>query len=328
MIYPDHHLIKNNNWSFIRYYSRKSGKTIYKVIIAVILLSLSLSLTMRAQNTADPPLWTGNPNSKIIRDYNDMLKSIHSVPDDNIKIIKAGSVYYDNIEYPVYAFSYTPAEKPAVRIFLAAGQHGNEPASAEAVIDFFTYIHRNKESYRDIAIDAIPMINPWGWVYNIRLNGNKQDTNRDFMRFNSQEARVVRDFVKGKSYDFMIDHHESPGDGAFIFNYNEATFNICNNLMNFLKSEGYGIGIRGYFKDRILINGIMDVPSRRGLRSLEHNNSVSSYWNKNSTIVRYFSSELNTYGFTMETSTRKLFKYRIECHFDVMRFMVDAFRRG
>jgi hypothetical protein len=307
---------------------KKSSKTIYKVLITAVLLGLFFCPAIQAQETKNVPVWTGKPHSGIVRDYNEMLRKIYSVSDDTIEIIKAGSVYYDAIEYPVYAYSYTPEKKPVLRIFLAAGQHGNEPASAEAVISFFNYISNNKESYNDIAIDAFPMVNPWGWVYNRRFNGDKHDTNRDFKRFNSQEAKIIRDFVKGKTYDFMIDHHESPADGAFIFNYDEDTFNVAYNLMNFLKAEGYGIGVKGYFKDRTLINGIMDVPSRRKQRSVERNNEVSAYWSKNSTIVRYFITELNTYGFTMETSTRKVFKYRVECHFDVMKFMTDAFRNN
>ena len=124
----------------------------------------------------------------------------------------------------------------------------------------------------------------------------------------------------------MIDHHESPADGAFIYNYDEEMFTICNNLMDFLRSEGYGIGKKGYFKDRILINGINDIPSRRKARSADVNSSGQTYWSKNSTIVRYFITEFNAYSFTMETSTYKLLKYRIECHFDVMKFMINAFR--
>jgi len=307
-------------------YSEKHVTKLMKVIIIAFLISLTTYTFVPAQSTIDTTTWSGNPDTKAKRDYTEIIQKIFAVGNDNVEVIRAGSVSYDNITYPVYALSYTPPKNPVIRVFLAAGQHGNEPASADAVIDFFEYIKSNKNLYSDIAVDAIPMINPWGWVYNTRFGGGRHDINRDFYRFYSQEARVVRDFVQGKSYDFMIDHHESPSDGAFIFNYDEEMFDICNRLMNYLRGEKYGIGERGYFHDRILINGINDIPSRRRSRTRNFNDSRQSFWRTNSTIVRYFNTTFNTYGFTMETSTYKLYKYRVECHFDVMRFMTAAFR--
>ncbi|MBN2443769.1 MAG: hypothetical protein JXJ04_20575 [Spirochaetales bacterium] len=303
-----------------------SGKTIKKIVISIIFFGLFTSSIVAAQSDKDIPVWTGNTNPKTHRNYNDFIQKLYSISDNAIKIVKTGSVYYDDVEYPIFALSYTPPKEAVIRVFLAAGQHGNEPASADAVINLFKYISNNKDSYKDIAVDAIPMLNPWGWVNNIRFNGGGHDTNRDFKRFSTQEARVVKKFVQGKTYDYMIDHHESPADGVFIFNYDEDMFDICNDLMNFLRAEGYGIGVKGYYKDRILINGINDIPSRRRARSTVQNTTGQSYWSQNSTIVRYFMTEFNAYGFTLETSTHKIFKNRVECHFDAMKFMINAFR--
>lgn len=306
--------------------SEKLVNISYRLLIITVLLSININSSVFTQSTLDNIIWTSNIDSKAVRNYNQFIKKLFTITDESIEIIHAGSVNYNNIEYPVYALSYIPDKKPVIRIFLAAGQHGNEPATAYSVIKFFEYIIKNKYFYTDIAIDAIPMINPWGWVYDKRFGGGGHDINRDYYRFSSQEARIVRDFVKEKTYNYMIDHHESPSDGAFIFNYNEEMFDICNNLMNNLRAEGYGIGVKGYFQSHILTNGINDIPSRRRSLSIINNNTRLSYWSRNSTIVRYFSSEFNAYGFTMETSTYKKFEHRINCHFDVMQFMTAAFR--
>lgn len=71
-----------------------------------------------------------------------------------------------------------------------------------------------------MSIDLVPVINPWGWVYGYRYDGDGEDVNRDFASRRTQESRILRGLMdRGGSYDLVLDLHESKKPGYFIYQY-------------------------------------------------------------------------------------------------------------
>jgi len=133
-----------------------------------------------------------------------------------------GRVTYRGASFEVPAFSFS-ADRPgwrAVRVLVASGVHGTETAGVEAVLRIAAMLAQDPGRYAAVSIDLVPVINPWGWVYGYRYDGDGEDVNRDFASRRTQEARIVRRLMDGGgSYDLVLDLHESKKPGYFIYQY-------------------------------------------------------------------------------------------------------------
>jgi hypothetical protein len=277
--------------------------------------------------------WPGSSKFAAVRNYDDFLKRERALAGNRIKVSQIGSVTYDKIAYPILALSYTPQEEPLLKVLLVGGQHGNEPATPDATLAFFKLLGLNPADYKNISVDAVPMMNPWGWTRNIRYSGGGYDTNRDFALFVTGEATSVRDFTKGKSYDLVIDHHEASRDGAFIYSYNDADYDLSNRLMKYLAKQGYAVANvtrNGSSSDE---TGVLHIPGRNFSYSRDNSvpditgNSLFPFSSNRMVLPRYFGAgDPGVHNFTMETSTYKVFADRIQAHVEVMKFIIGELR--
>lgn len=171
------------------------------------------------------------------------------------------SVRYGRFEAPMWLVRYAPPNPPARRVLLTGGVHGNEPAGAETVLRFIERLRRLPEEYPDTAFDIIPLVNPWGWAYNRRLNQQGYDINRDFGPFATQEARIVREFLGDQRYDVVIDHHED-GDALGFYLYNIATPHapLCRELIAAVRDAGYPIEQDTWMVIFKTDDGLIDAP--------------------------------------------------------------------
>ena len=119
-----------------------------------------------------------------------------------------GTVKYDKFHAPIWLISFHPGENPWYRVLLSAGIHGNEPAGVDCMIDFIEDLSKSPSKFSPFTFNIIPIVNPWGWIHNIRFNKDGIDINRDFASFNSQEAKILEQILDGETYDLMIDFHE------------------------------------------------------------------------------------------------------------------------
>jgi hypothetical protein len=303
--------------SLIKQYGRSMTK-MKKTILLLVLLNILFQTWGQSDTSYRLEGWKGSSAYAQKRKYDGFLKRVYALDGNNIRVDQIGIVTYDGVEYPVTGLSYTPQTKPKNFVLLVSGAHGNEPAGPEAIIRFFTYLGKHPEKYDDVAIDAIPMVNPWGWTRNIRQNANGYDINRDFINFLTKEARIVRDFGKRHAYNLVIDHHEARADGAFIYAYGDEDSENARNLMRYLKESGYAIVKRRGSSFKPVTDGVVSIPSvHRGFRPVR--------WRNRSTIVRYFNRNGDVHGFTMETSTLKKINNRIDVHVEVMKFLIDIY---
>jgi hypothetical protein len=287
----------------------------YQVIFSFLLI-FSFPAYSQAGSSYKAEGWPGSSKYQIVRNYGDFQKRVWTLASPRIKVAQAGSVTYDKVTYPILSLTYIPQANPALRVFLASGQHGNEPAGPEAVLAFFKALLAEPSGFKDVAIDAIPMVNPWGWSHDIRYDGAGYDTNRDFVSFVTGEAAAVRDFTNDKRYDLVIDHHEASRDGAFIYCYGDEDVDMSNRLVQQLTKDGYAVASIGWNMFASNDNGVIAIPG----------GAFSSIWQGRSVLPRYFTSTMNAHSFTFETSTFKVFADRIACHMEVMKFLINELR--
>ncbi|HUV04370.1 MAG TPA: M14 family zinc carboxypeptidase [Armatimonadota bacterium] len=104
------------------------------------------------------------------------------------------------------------------RLFIICRQHGDEPASTEAMLNLiedlaFAADERTADLMSKVSFFVVPMVNPDGAGRYQRRNANKADLNRDWLTLGQPETRCVRAAIDAIAPDVLIDQHEL-GPGA------------------------------------------------------------------------------------------------------------------
>jgi len=99
------------------------------------------------------------------------------------------------------------------KLFIICRQHGNEPASTEAMLSliksYFTQLRKQDiDMLKKVTILIVPMMNPDGSAKNKRRNANNADLNRDWLTQKQPETRAVAQAIKKWQPDIIIDAHE------------------------------------------------------------------------------------------------------------------------
>lgn len=109
------------------------------------------------------------------------------------------------------------------RLFIICRQHGNEPASTEAMLGLIEdLVCSTDESVKDVLSKVtfyiVPMMNPDGADIMRRRNANGADLNRDWLNLWQPETRCVRAAIDRIIPDVIIDEHElaSRSGGDFV----------------------------------------------------------------------------------------------------------------
>jgi hypothetical protein len=127
-------------------------------------------------------------------------------------------------------------------LLVLAGIHGDERAGLLAVPSIL-----ERWSAGDVRLVVITPVNPVGAARQTRANGNGQDINRDFVRFATAEARVVRDAFESLRPDFVISLHEGPQRGTFMFANECVDLALAASLCDALEAGGTVLATRDYF---------------------------------------------------------------------------------
>jgi hypothetical protein len=86
----------------------------------------------------------------------------------------------------------------AVRVMLWSQMHGDEPTATSALFDLFEYLQRHRDDppvrriLSELTLDVVPMVNPDGAERFQRRNAQSIDINRDALRLQTPEGRVLK----------------------------------------------------------------------------------------------------------------------------------------
>lgn len=131
------------------------------------------------------------------------------------------------------------------RVLVLAGVHGNEHAGVLACPEI---VRRLREApLRDVHVQLLLPVNPVGAVERSRFNGEGYDINRDFVRFSTPEARLVRRVIEELRPTFIVSLHEGPQDATFFFANPEVGAERSARLARRLAGAGTTLASRDYF---------------------------------------------------------------------------------
>ena len=96
----------------------------------------------------------------------------------------------------------------ATNILLWSQMHGDESTATMAIFDIFNYLKKNKDILNNVTLHFIPMLNPDGAELFKRRNAIGIDINRDALRLQSPESRILKSARDSVQADFGFNLHD------------------------------------------------------------------------------------------------------------------------
>lgn len=164
---------------------------------------------------------------------------------DRFDIEQLAEVSYAGRKHPVL---WLRSRAPAARkcLLVLAGVHGNERAGLVAVPQFLDQFDSDA-----VRLSVIAPVNPVGAAELSRYNADGYDINRDFVRFDTVEARAVRRVFRMERPDFVISLHEGPQDATFMFTNRFVRDDSAKRILVDIERGGTELATRDYFGRRL-----------------------------------------------------------------------------
>ena len=159
------------------------------------------------------------------------------------------AVTYQDRAHPILSVTSRPgpaSAAPSKTLVVLAGVHGNEHAGLLAVPPIL-----DAWNHDAVKLVVVTPVNPVGAAELSRFNAEGYDINRDFVRFGTPEARVVRDVFAREKPDFVISLHEGPQDATFMFTNARVDTPLAHSLCDALAAGGTVLAEKDYFGLRL-----------------------------------------------------------------------------
>jgi len=151
---------------------------------------------------------------------------------NNIKILGRSE-----LGQPIYLFSIG---KGSINVLAWSQMHGNESTASLAMLDFLYSMNKNVELvdklFEKISLDFIFMLNPDGSKKWTRNNALDIDLNRDFIKEESSEIKILKKFSKEKMYHYALNLHDqrtiftTDGLNPAMLSFLSPSFNVERDL--------------------------------------------------------------------------------------------------
>ncbi|MFO0684726.1 MAG: DUF2817 domain-containing protein [Sandaracinus sp.] len=175
---------------------------------------------------------------------------------DRFDVEERARVAYRGTSRPILSVRSRNRATAKKRLLVLSGVHGNEQAGILCIPDVLDRFHRAGDRYADVALHVLTPVNPVGAAELSRFNADGYDINRDFVRFATEEARVVRSAFEEAPPDFVISLHEGPQDAAFMFANRWVTHDVAIRLLGALERGGTVLAETDYFGSRLSPRGL------------------------------------------------------------------------
>jgi len=133
-----------------------------------------------------------------------------------------------------------------IKILAWSQMHGDEPTATAALFDLFNFFSAN-DKYDDfrntllkkITFHFIPMVNPDGAEMFTRENAYNIDLNRDALRLQSDESKILWDYAEKLEPEFGFNLHDQNSYYTAGRSNNASAISLLAPPMNHVKSINY-----------------------------------------------------------------------------------------
>ncbi|MEN8186915.1 MAG: M14 metallopeptidase family protein [Bacteroidota bacterium] len=232
-------------------------------------------------------------------------------------------------------------------VLLWSQMHGNEPTATMAIFDMLNYFKSNKEILKKVKLHFIPMLNPDGAEKFKRRNAIDIDINRDALRLQSPESRILKSVRDSLQADFGFNLHDQsihynaeqtskPATISFLapaYNYKKDINDVRGNAMKIIvemnnviqnyapgqvgrysddfEPRAFGDNIQKWGTSTILVEsgGYLNDPEKQVIRKLNYISILAAI--NSISNETYKSVDINRYE-EIPKNDRKLFDLKIE----------------
>ncbi len=168
---------------------------------------------------------------------------------DRFRVRTLAEIDYEGRRHPVLEVrSDGNAERT---LLVLAGVHGNERAGILAVPAILDDYHARRDELRAVDLVVVTPVNPVGAAELSRYNADGFDINRDFERFETREARLVREVFDRVRPDFVVSLHEGPQDATFFFANQHVSRDAARRVLDAMARGGTKLATEDYFGRRL-----------------------------------------------------------------------------
>ena len=180
---------------------------------------------------------------------------------DRYDVVEEGRVAYRDTTRPILSVSSRNPGAHA-RLLVLSGVHGNEQAGIMCIPEILERFDRDGR----VAVRVVTPVNAIGAAELSRFNADGSDINRDFIRFRTEEARLVRRMFDEFQPDFVLSLHEGPQDAAFMFANQHVAPALATALLAALEAGGTTLATKDYFGLKLDPPGLSaSSPVQRGV---------------------------------------------------------------
>lgn len=191
---------------------------------------------------------------------------VRAFEGERFSVRELARVSYRDVSRPILRVDSRHAGAPRARLLVLSGVHGNEHAGVLCVPEILRRFVSEFAGSNDVAITVLTPVNPIGAAEQSRFNGEGYDVNRDFVRFDTAEARAVRAVMDEVRPDFVVSLHEGPQDATFMFANGPVDEALAERLLRALEAGGTRLATHDYFGSRLSRPGLS--PSTRATRAV------------------------------------------------------------
>jgi hypothetical protein len=177
-------------------------------------------------------------------DLDRYVETVRAFDGTRFEVRTEATVTYRDRAHPI--LSVSSREAAPKTLLVLAGVHGNEHAgllAVPAILEAWSAV--------GVRLVVVTPVNPVGAAEQSRFNKEGYDINRDFVRFATPEARVVRDLYDRERPDFVISLHEGPQDATFMFTNRFVDRALGGALCDALADGGTVLADKDYFGLRL-----------------------------------------------------------------------------
>lgn len=185
---------------------------------------------------------------------------------DRFDVVEAARIAYRGVDRPILAVRSRNHLTASRKLLVLSGVHGNEQAGILCVPTLLDRYHEAGAQFADVALHVLTPVNPIGAAELSRLQPQGYDINRDFVRFDTEEARLVRRTIEAIRPDFVVSLHEGPQDATFMFATEHVQGDVAERLLAALAAGGTVLAERDYFGARLPRPGLS--PSTAAARAI------------------------------------------------------------
>jgi len=155
-------------------------------------------------------------------------------------------VSYQGRERPIFSITSRPTSSSKTLLILS-GVHGNEQAGMVCVPEILTRFEAGRARWPHLALTILTPVNAVGAAELSRFNADGYDINRDFVRFTTHEAQLVREVMNETRPDFVVSLHEGPQDATFMFANEHVDAALARRLLSAIEAGGTTLAKSDYF---------------------------------------------------------------------------------